>query len=327
MIPNLANKANFIGRLLLTTIGIAAVGGFLLFSLPSIPQARAQSPQAGGEQPPATASAQSTQTTGEPSPSFEVTSIKPNRSGDMFIRIMFQPGRFTANGVTTKHLITMAYNVKDFQVAGGPGWINSERYDIEAKEPDSIAEELPKLPPDQREEQSRLMIQALLADRFKLKLSHTTKELPAYALVVAKNGPKLQQARPGDTYPKGIKGPDGVGHAGVMRMGPGELTGQGIAIKFLARLLSEQLGRDVLDQTGLKGNYDLTLKWTPEPGEGMMLRGPEGGNPGPESAPPPESSGPSIFTAIQEQLGLKLEPTKAPAEVLVIDHVEKPSEN
>jgi uncharacterized protein (TIGR03435 family) len=311
MTQRLANKLSLGRKTLLATIGIAAVAGPVAFGLLNAPQARAQS----------------SQTTGTPSPSFEVVSIKPNRSGDMFIRIMFQPGRYTANGVTTKHLITMAYNVKDFQLSGGPGWINSERYDIEAKEPDSIAEELPKLPPDQREEQSRLMLQLLLADRFKLKLSHTTKELPVYALVIAKNGPKLQQARPGDTYPKGIKGPDGVGHAGVMRMGPGELTGQGIGIKFLVRLLSQQVGRDVLDQTGLKGNYDLTLKWTPEQGEGMMLRGPEGGNPGPESAPPPESSGPSIFTAVQEQLGLKLESTKGPVEILVIDHIERPSEN
>jgi uncharacterized protein (TIGR03435 family) len=311
----------------LAALGIAAMIGLAVSALLGVTQAGAQSPQTAGAQAGETTSAQSTQTTGAPSPSFEVASIKPNRSGDMFIRIMSQPGRFTANGVTTKHLITMAYNVRDFQVSGGPGWINSERYDIEAKVPDSIAEELPKLPPDQREEKSRLMIQSLLADRFELKLSHTTKELPAYALVIAKTGPKLHEAKPDDNYPTGIKGPDGRAHPGVMRMSPGELTGQGIAIKFLVRLLSEQLGRGVLDQTGLKGNYDFTLKWTPEPGEGMMLGGPEGANPGPESAPPPESSGPSIFTAIQEQLGLKLEPTKAPAEVLVIDHVEKPSEN
>jgi len=311
MTQRLANKLSLGRKTLLATFGIAAVAGPVLFGLLNAPQAHAQS----------------TQTTATPSPSFEVASIKPNRSGDMFIRIMFQPGRYTANGVTTKHLITMAYNVKDFQVSGGPSWINSERYDIEAKEPDSIAEELPKLPPDQREEQSRLMLQSLLADRFKLKLSHTTKELPVYALVIAKNGPKLQEAKPGDNYPNGIKGPDGRAHPGVMRMGPGELTGQGIAIKFLVRLLSQQVGRDVLDQTGLKGNYDLTLKWTPGPGEGMMLRGPEGANPGPESPPPPDSSGPSLFTAIQEQLGLKLESTKGPVEVLVVDHVEKPSEN
>jgi uncharacterized protein (TIGR03435 family) len=124
-----------------------------------------------------------------------------------------------------------------------------------------------------------------------------------------------------------MKGPDGVGHAGMMRMGPGQLAGQGTPMESLARLLSEQLGRTVLDQTGLKGNYDFTLQWTPEQGEAMMLKGPEGGKPGTDNAAPPESSGPSIFTAIQEQLGLKLESTKGPVEILVIDHVEKPSEN
>ena len=97
-------------------------------------------------------------------------------------------------------------------------------------------------------------------------MSHGTKELPVYALVVAKNGPKLQEAKPGDTYPNGIKGPDGraLGHGGMMRMGPGQLTGQGVPMTFLVQQLSQQLGRTVLDQTGLKGNYDFTLKWTPD---------------------------------------------------------------
>jgi uncharacterized protein (TIGR03435 family) len=162
------------------------------------------------------------------------------------------------------------------------------------------------------------MLQALLADRFKLTIHRETKDLPAYALVIAKNGPKLQEAKPG-TYPE-----DGKGHAGRILMDPGQLTGQGLPIATLAEFLSEWLGRTVLDQTGLKGNYDFTLKWTPEPGQGMMLRGPEGSNPGPEGGPPTDS--PAI-TAIQEELGLKVESTKAPVEVLVIDHVEKPSEN
>jgi uncharacterized protein (TIGR03435 family) len=112
----------------------------------------------------------------------------------------------------------------------------------------------------------------------------------------------------------------------MMRMGRGEITGQSVPLSFLASVLSQQLGRTVLDQTGLKGNYDVALKWTPEPGEGMMLGAP-GGGPPPDGAPPPDVSGPSVFTALQEQLGLKLEPTKAPAEVLTIDHVERPSEN
>src|SRR5208283_4198726 len=103
-----------------------------------------------------------------------------------------------------------------------------------------------------------LLVQSLLADRFKLKLHHETRMLPVYALVVAKNGPKLHEAKPGDTYPNGIKGPDGrpVGGAGMMRMGPGQLMGQGLPMPALAGLLSQQLGRTVMDQTGLKGNYD-----------------------------------------------------------------------
>jgi hypothetical protein len=112
--------------------------------------------------------AQAPQTTAASLPSFEVASIKPNRSGQMNISIMFQPGRFTANGIPIKHLITLAYNVKDFQVSGGPSWINSEKYDIEAKEPDSVVQELDKLPPDQRSKLVRSMVQSLLADRFKL---------------------------------------------------------------------------------------------------------------------------------------------------------------
>ena len=311
MIPKLANKLNFACKILLAAIGTAAVAAFVVFGLLDIPPACAQSPQ----------------TAGTPPPSFEVASIKPNRSGQMNISIMFQPGRFTASGIPIKQLITLAYDVKDFQVSGGPSWISSEKYDIEAKEPDSVVQELEKLPPDQRSKLLRSMLQSLLADRFKLKLNHETRELPAYALVVAKNGPKIHEAKPGDTYPNGIKGPDGQGHAQMMRMGPGQLTGQGLPMLGLVHLLSQQLGRDVLDQTGLKGNYDFTLTWTPEQGEMMMPRGPEGGNPGAESAPAPDSSGPSIFTAIQEQLGLKLESTKGPVEVLVVDHVERPSEN
>jgi uncharacterized protein (TIGR03435 family) len=174
-------------------------------------------------------------------------------------------------------------------------------------------------------------MQALLADRLKLKLSHDSKELPVYALVVAKNGPKLQEAKPGDTYPNGIKAPDGkpAGGAGMMRMGPGQLTGQGLPMESLAQLLSEQLGRTVLDKTGLKGKYDFTMTWTPDPNEGMMRMGPGPGPGGPPNndAALPDSSGPSLFTAIQEQLGLKLDSTKGPVDILVVDHVEKPSEN
>ncbi|MGA3328790.1 MAG: TIGR03435 family protein [Terriglobia bacterium] len=160
-------------------------------------------------------------------------------------------------------------------------------------------------------------------------MSHGTKELPVYALVVAKNGSKLHEAKPGDTYPKGLKGSDGrpIGHPNVLHIARGQLIGQGIPIGTLAMLLSFQLDRTVLDQTGLKGNYDVTLLWTPDEASAAMTAGPGGGASGAGAAPPPESSGPSLFTAIQEQLGLKLESTKGPVEVLVIEHIERPSEN
>ena len=311
MTQRLQNKLSFGRKLLLAAIGVAAVAGPVVFGLLNIPQVRGQSPQKTGAAP----------------PSFEVASIKPNRSGELHISIGFQPGRFIASGTTVKQLIALAYDVRDIQVSGGPSWVDSERYNIDAKEPDSVVEELPKLPPAQRGEQLRLMVQSLLADRFKLKLRQESKEHPVYALVVAKNGPKLHEAKTGDTYPNGMKGPDGVGHAGMMNMGPGQLTGQGIPMESLARLLSQQLGRTVMDQTGIKGNYDFALQWTPDQSQAAMPMGPEGGKPGTDNAPPPESSGPSIFAAIQEQLGLKLESRKGPVEFLVIDHVEKPSEN
>jgi uncharacterized protein (TIGR03435 family) len=289
---------------------------------------RAQSSQTAVVQSPATADAQSPPAAVPTTASFEVASIKPNHSGDRRFFVSWQPGRFNATGMTLKFLITMAYDVKDFQVSGGPGWVNAERYDIDAKEPDSIAQELEKLPREQRSTLADSMLQSLLADRFQLKVTRGTKELPAYALVVAKNGPKLQEAKPVVAPAEAPSGPGGHPHGPMMRMGRGELNGQGVGLGFLASVLSQQLGRQVLDQTGLKGNYDLALKWTPEQGEGMMMGGPPpGGGPPPDGAPPPDASGPSIFTALQEQIGLRLEATKAPAEVLTIDHVEKPSEN
>ena len=264
-----------------------------------------------------------------PAPSFEVASIKPNRSGDLRMMISYDAGKFKATGVTTKFVMARAYDVKDFQISGGPSWIDSDRYDIDAKAEDAVIEKMRKLPRDQARKQSGMMLQSLLAERFGLQVSHGTKELPVFALVVAKNGPKLHEAKAGDPYPNGIKGPDGrpAGGPGMMRMHPGQLTGQALPTAFLAEVLSQQLGRQVLDQTGLKGNYDFTLEWTPELSRPGMPLGPEGGRPGGDSAPPPDSSGPSIFTAIQEQLGLKLESTKGPVDVIVIEHIERPSEN
>jgi len=257
-------------------------------------------------------------------PVYEVASIRPRKfgSGGM-ISWDFRPDGFTAKNITLQMLIRMAYGVEDYQISGAPKWLNAETYNVEAKLDGTVADKLRKMTFDQRSVEQQPMLQALLVDRFKLTLRRESKEPPAYALVIAKNGPKVQEARPGDTYPNGMKDLEGHGHGDIMRFGRGLLTGQGVPIAFLVRMLSQQqLGRPVLDKTGLKSNYDFTLQWTPDEN-----RTPTVGQQGNENTPPPESSGPSIFTAIQEQLGLKLEAQKGPAEVLVIDHVERPSEN
>jgi uncharacterized protein (TIGR03435 family) len=313
MTQKFANKLTFGRKLLLATVGTLVVALPIVFGLLTATPSRAQS---------------QAQDTAAPAHMYEVASIKPNKSGSMMIRMMMKLDGFSATGATLDMLIQDAYQVHDFQIVGASGWLNSEKYDIEAKTDAATVEELNKLNPDQRVRETRSMIQALLADRFKLTLHRETKELPVYALVIAKNGPKLHEAKPGDTYPNGIKGPDGKLGAGMMFMaGNGNVTGQGMSITNLVHLLSQQLERTIVDKTGLTANYDFTLKWTPDESEGAMFKGPGGGAPPGGSPPPPDAAGPSIFTAIQEQLGLKLESQKGPVEVLVIDHVEKPSEN
>jgi uncharacterized protein (TIGR03435 family) len=172
------------------------------------------------------------------------------------------------------------------------------------------------------------MLQPLLADRFQLKVHTEVRDLPVLTLVIAKGGPKLHEAKPGDTYPNGLKDFNGQGGGpGMMLMRPGQLTGQGLPLSSLARVLTQQLGSTVQDKTGLTGKYDLTLQWTPDRNGSAMPGAPEPGLQGPGSGGSTDASGPSIFSAIQEQLGLKLESQKGPVEVLVIDHVETPSEN
>ena len=219
--------------------------------------------------------------------------------------LRLQPGgRFTATGISLKHLISQAYDVRDFQISSGPGWIGSDRFDINAK-----AEGLPdRVPPGTM----RPYLRNLLEDRFRLKTHMETKEMPVYALVVGKAGSKLTPAAEGTT-----PGP-------MIRMGRGHLDGKGMPVQMLVHQISQQLGRTVIDNTGLTGNYDIVLDWTPEPGQGG---GPFGGPPPPDAIQAADNSGPSIFTALQEQLGLRLESQKGPVPILVIDSVEKPSEN
>jgi bla regulator protein BlaR1 len=300
MTERVASRLDFNRQLLLIAAGLIAIAAPILFGLLNATPTRAES-QTGN--------------TTTQLPVFEVASIKPNKTGEPNVSLMFTPNGFHATNAPLREVIQLAYQVQEFQLSGGPPWINSERYDIVAKVDGSVAEKVDKLDMDQH----RAMLRPLLEDRFHLKVHQETKELPVYALLVGKNGPKLHEAKPNDTYPDGIKDPDGVARSGLMRMGPGGLTAQGLPMATIVRLLSQQLGRTVVDKTGLTGIYDVNLKWTPDSGPASMM--------GADSKPTPDTSGPSIFTAIQEQLGLKLESRKGPVEVLVIDSAERPSAN
>jgi uncharacterized protein (TIGR03435 family) len=254
---------------------------------------------------------------------FEVASIKPSSERADRRMLRFMPGGgLQVSGMTLKSLITFAYDVRDFQITVGPGWINSEPFDIEAKSDrntsdNATPDEMRNMTDAQMKttaEQMRLKLQALLADRFQLTLHHETKEQPVYALVIGKNGSKLQESQ--------MKAGE---RRRMMRMGRSELNAEGVAIDMLTHTLSNVLGRPVIDRTGLKGNYDFKLQWTPDPGQSGGLGGPP--PPGVEAPPPPDPNGPSIFTAVQEQLGLRLESQKGPVDLIVIDRVEKLSDN
>jgi bla regulator protein blaR1 len=312
MTQRAANRLSFGRKLLLAAAGVAAIGVPIGFGLMNASPSRAQSPAA----------------TNTPRPAFDVVSIKPNHGGEGFFRVRNDPGYLVVDNVTLKFLLQFAYRVKDSQILGVPGWGDSEHYNIEAKADDSSTDAQRKLSPDEQGAQSRLMIQSLLADRFKLALHHETKELSIYALVVAKNGSKLHESpnTPDDAAPIGPPTPNGPQPRHSIRMGRGDLNINAENLDMFAEALSHQLGLLVVNKTGLKGNYDFKLKWTPDEGQGRMVALPGGGPPG-DAAPPPDANGPSIFTALQEQLGLKLESQKGPVDAIVIDHVERPSEN
>jgi len=234
---------------------------------------------------------------------FEVASVKPNNSGE---RKWLAPppagGRYAVTNMTLQMLVVQAYGLPSFQISGAPPWFDSDRFDVEGKALGN--------PP---KEQIMVMLQSLLADRFKLAVHRENKEAPVFELVVAKGGIKFKEGKcvgePGFANPCGGFS---VGLRGVM-------VGREVGVDQLASNLGSLLSRQVHDKTGLAGKYDFDLTWTPD---GSTIRGP-----GDPDAPPPDPAGPSIFTALQEQLGLELKSTKAPVEILVIDHVEKPDEN
>jgi uncharacterized protein (TIGR03435 family) len=252
-------------------------------------------------------------------PQFEVASIKPAApdARGMFIRPS-PGGRVTVTNMTLKELITIAYRIQPYQISGGPAWLGSARYDISAKAENTL-----------KDGELQPMLQALLADRFQLTLRRETKELPIYALVLARKdgklGPKLIESKEGGcTVPDFTKPPappePGKKYCGQQMMSPRSLTANSVPIANIVPMLARMLGRTVIDKTGLTGKYDISAEWAPD--EALMLpSSPDG------ARPVSDGSGPSIFTALQEQLGLKLESQKGPVEVFVVERAEKPSEN
>jgi uncharacterized protein (TIGR03435 family) len=222
-------------------------------------------------------------------PAFEVASIKPTQSTDRGISISLSGSRLTITKAQLLYLILYAYDIRGSQLVGGPSWVRSDEYDVIGKAEGEASRSA---------DQFRPMLQTLLADRFKLAIHREMREIPVYVLVVGKNGPKMTAVNGADTGPMSF------------RMTPGHLRAPKESMARLAGLLGgmPELRNLVFDETGLTGAYTFTLEWSPDDGR-------------------PPSDAPSLFTALQEQLGLKLESVKRPVEHLVIDHAEKPSEN
>jgi uncharacterized protein (TIGR03435 family) len=243
-------------------------------------------------------------------PTFDVASVKPNKSGSGMMRMMVKQDGFSCENISLKNLIASAYVVRQDLISGGPGWVESQGFDVDAKVAAEDVAAMKKLIGRERNS----MLQSLLADRFHLKVHIETKVLPIYDLVVAKGGSKLTEVAPADVTAAEDKDPEHAKHPGMMTMGPGMLKGEALQMLSIANQISYVLEKTIIDNTGLKGKYDIDLKWTPEEAKS----GEDDGS---------SESGASIFTAVQEQLGLKLVSTKGPVETLVIDHVELPSEN
>ena len=257
-------------------------------------------------------------------PKFEVATIKPAAPSDNS-RLMFTPDGISIQGIPMKMLLRESFGVEDDRILGEPSWVKN-RYDIEAKVDPDDAPQLKNIKMEQR----RAMILPLIEDRFNLKYHHETRELPMYTLVVAKSGLKMKASAPDDPpNPDGAKPEDGdakgrprVGRHSLMMNGRGHLESTGTTTEMLAHVLAGQLGRTVLNKTALTGNYDFTLQWTPDD------MGTPGGDAGPGKGDiSPDAGGPTLLTAIEEQLGLKLEATKGMVDVIVIDHIDPPSGN
>jgi uncharacterized protein (TIGR03435 family) len=303
----------FLWRMIL--VGVGAV------SLPVLTKPLALSAQAQ----------QTQQTSGTALPSFEVASIKPDNAPGMGM-IGGDPGTYSATRMSVEFLIMTAFKVKPFQISGGPKWVQSQRFDIEAKTDDATAEKMAAMSRAESFAQTRLMLQSLLADRFKLAVHFDVRQLPVFALVLDKpgamgphlrlhtEGPACDAASPASGNSSAADAADLAfptcdGFKTSATPGHLDLRARNVPLEWLVASLPAvgNLDRPVENQTGLTGRFDFRMKFN-----GSM-----GAAPGIQ----PDESGPTFLEALHDQLGLKLEPTKGPVDVLVIDHIEEPTPN
>jgi len=259
-----------------------------------------------------------------PAPKFDVASIKPVAPGSRIIPSRSLPGgAVDLHNVTVDELMVNAWHIFPYQILDAPAWIRTAAYDISAK-PETAA----------KPGEVSLMLQALLRDRFGLAIHHETRNLPIYALVMArkdgKRGPSLVESKEGGCVvrvpgnpppPRPDPAKPATRWCGLLMMRPRKLSGAAVPIVVLAEQCSLRLGRTVMDMTGLKGNYDIDLEWTSDEGAFPFLEGSS------DPVPAPDPQGQTILTALKEQLGLKIESRRTSVDVIVIDHVERPSAN
>jgi uncharacterized protein (TIGR03435 family) len=241
---------------------------------------------------------------------FDVAAIRQNNSDHTARSHIYSSpgdGSFRAINVPMKMLLQFAFGLPETRIFGGPEWLSSIKFDVDAKADSIVDARMSTLGGDDARQEKQKMVRALLADRFKLIYHMETRELPIYSLVQAKGGSKLQASKSSGTTVDSWNNKIDV-------------RGGDNSVALLAEELSKRLGRVVIDKTGIQGRYDIVLNWTPDDGAAP----PSNGGGGISAA---TDSGPSIFTAIQEQLGLKLESQKGSVQVLVIDSIDMPSAN
>jgi uncharacterized protein (TIGR03435 family) len=269
------------------------------FALPILP-CQANSPQGKPSQ-------ESKEDAPESLPQFEVATVRPTGSVNRMFFFGLMPDGIRIQNIPLEAILRAAFGMEDDRVLGSPSWTKSEHFDIEAKVGPSDVPNLGKLTIEQR----RSMLLPLLIERFNLKFHYEKRDLPLYKLVIAKGVSKLKESN--------VE----FSQRGLRIAGRGHLVSQGSTLKSLIPLLSRELGRTVLDDTGLTGRYDYDLIWLPDDGFPPVANGEPAGS----NAQADATSVPNLFTALQEQLGLRLEPQKGPIDVVVIDEISKPSAN